>query len=74
MLTSLPNAIVLAFVTFAVSLSLAKVFGKKFGYSIDSNQVSFATFCDDVGLLNLLVLTCTIIPISIHVYLKLVIP
>ena len=65
MLTSLPNAIVLAFVTFAVSLSLAKVFGKKFGYSIDSNQVSsFATFCDDVGLLNLLVLTCTIIPIS----------
>eukprot|EP00731_Ephydatia_muelleri_P022025 Em0014g616a len=38
MLTSLPNAIVLAFVTFAVSLSLAKVFGKKFGYSIDSNQ------------------------------------
>ena len=58
MWTSLPNAIVLAFVTFAVSLSLAKVFGKKFGYSIDSNQVSLV--------LLVLLLTCSYVLVHGH--------
>ncbi|XP_035677634.1 sulfate transporter-like isoform X1 [Branchiostoma floridae] len=34
----LPDAIVLSIVSFAVSLTLAKLFAKKYGYSIDDNQ------------------------------------
>ena len=53
MLKSIPNAIVLAIVTYAVGLSLAKVFGKRLGYSIDSNQVRLhVQYCPKVESIN----------------------
>lgn len=36
----IPDAIVIGIVTYTVTVSLAKVFAKEFGYSINSNQVN----------------------------------
>ena len=35
----LQDAFVISIVTFAVTISLAKVFAKRYSYSVDSNQV-----------------------------------
>ena len=41
----LQDAFVISIVTFAVTVSLAKVFARQYNYSVDSNQVQIAPAC-----------------------------
>jgi len=43
----IPNAITIAIIAFAVSVSMSKIFGKRHNYEIDSNQVSEIVYRSD---------------------------